>query len=173
MGIDINLRAIEATPQTFDRFGAVVTTEGCNPVFESPEFDFFGRLASTSFGESVAFGMVVARPGPMVSMVFERHRNTPELIAPLTGTVAVVLGEKGDAPPDDSGFSAFIVKPGRALIIAPGVWHFAPLASSSTVSILIGFREGTPNDDVEVHNLGEERGVRFQVSVPAGGDGAQ
>ena len=161
---EIKLSVREATTDSLAPFGRVITHRDREPTFDSPEFAFFADLAIAGFGPETAFGMVVARPGPLTATTFERHHLTPELVAPLDGEVVVILGAKSDqGPPPVTDYTAFRVRPGTVLLLDPGVWHFAPLAIDSIVSILIGFRRGTPSDDVEIVNLEEQNETRFLV----------
>ncbi len=162
----ITLQPKPLDAQSFARYGHIISHNKREPAYHCPEFDFYADIAVQEFGYEVAFGMVTARAVTNTANTFERHQRTAELIAPLNGDVIVVLGPRShDGPPADDQFEAFHIVSGTAIIVNAGIWHFAPLAISDDVSILIGFRNGTPSEDLEVHNLEEMRGTRFVLEM--------
>lgn len=82
-------------------------------------------------------GMVVTRPVDGVVSAMERETKT-EFLIPISGPViqtVAVPGNLGDhtEQPSPETVRAFIVRPGQAIVMAPGTWHWAamPLAQET------------------------------------------
>src|SRR2546423_13681363 len=68
------------------------------------------------------------------------------MIVALTGDclVYVASGPEEAAP---GAFEVFRLRPGQGVILAPGVWHGAPLAASGPAAAMVLLREGTGVED--------------------------
>ncbi len=83
-------------------------------------------------------GFVRAQSGVCEISEMERERGT-EIIIPVEGEIIQVvalgsIGEDGTERPDPRSAQAFVLKPGTALLMAPGVWHAAAFGSVGEAS---------------------------------------
>ena len=114
---------------SFAPFGRVVTLDsGALPDLVTTSgsgwTDAYTREPLTR--ENPNLGMTSALGMPFTSTVMERHANVEEALLPaasaLVLAVAVATDEKAPRAED---VRAFIVAPGTAVILNPGVWHDA------------------------------------------------
>lgn len=160
------VQAVQVSPARFSRFGRVVSRAGHTPAFASTEFDFYHALVTADFGGNVALSMVDSRDTSKVADTFERHFKTPELMVPMDNDIVIVVGEKSKKGlPGIGHYEAFVVPQGSAVLIDAGVWHFAPFPVRDSSRILIGFREGTPDSDVEILKTSEELGLVLEAVI--------
>lgn len=114
---------------SFAPFGRVVMLDsGAFPdlVFtEGPEWaDVYTRTALTR--ENPNLGMTSAPGMPFTSTVMEQHANVEEALLPAGSAIVLAVAEAidGEAPRAED-VRAFVVAPGTAVILNPGVWHDA------------------------------------------------
>ena len=158
------LRIQELTSENALPYGTLINKTVKAPAYECEEFDFWNELAIEETSGAISVGMVEARPQGLVATTFERHVQTGELLAPLDGDVILVLGAPTEAPtPDVNQVEAFRLRAGSAILLKRGAWHYAPMVRDEPVRVLVVFRKGTPDDDLEMHKIDEEVGMRFEV----------
>ncbi|HEY0388433.1 MAG TPA: ureidoglycolate lyase [Gaiellales bacterium] len=97
----------------------------------------------------------------------ERHMRTEELIAPLSGGCLLYVGppdrlEQPDALPPLERFRVFRIAAGQGVVLAPGVWHGAPLADGSPATAMVLLQKGTGTDDTVVVRF-EHRPVQIDA----------
>ena len=153
----------EITAENVAPYGTLVTRSAAEPAFSSDEFDFWNELAVDETFGALSVGMVEARAQELTASTFERHAGTSELLAPLDGDVIIVLGEPTSGGPDVEKFEAFRLRAGSAILLGIGTWHFAPMTRDGTVAVLVVFRKGTPDNDMEIHRIDEELGAEFHI----------
>ncbi|MFP4611841.1 MAG: ureidoglycolate lyase [Spirochaetaceae bacterium] len=146
-------------------YGTLIDNSGTEPTADFTQFAFWNELAEDELSGTVAYGMVQSKPEGLTATTLERHVHTTELLAPLDGDVILIMGKptSGDTPNPDA-VGAFRLPQGKAFIFNKGTWHFAPLAERHPVHNLIMFRKGTPDDDLEAHDLQQERNIVFEVT---------
>lgn len=152
-------RALEHEP--FARYGAVVEQPGRAHDAEGPGWRWWAETASlASTGDAYGIGFLDLEPAPLRFDWAERHDRSPEMIVALAGECLVYVAP---ADPDDGApgaFEVFRLHPGQAVILAPGVWHGAPLAASGPAAAMVLLREGTGTEDTAI--------VRFEAVQVAG-----
>ena len=145
-------------------YGTLVDTALAEPTVAGDEFSFWNELAVDDTQGAVSVGIVEARPNELKATTFERHTATGELLAPLNGDVILVLGEATEAnAPNLERFGAFRLPPGSALLLKSGTWHYAPLVEEQPVKVLVVFRKGTSDSDMELHEIDKELNSVFHV----------
>ena len=82
-------------------------------------------------GSKPVVGIVLTRP-PGGSISGMEREPTVEFLLPVTGPIVQAVALPGDLndhaeQPDASTVRAFIVRPGQAIAMAPGTWHYAAL----------------------------------------------
>lgn len=156
----------ELSEHVFDDFGSFVHTAQQDPAAQLAEFSFWNKLAVLNL-TIVSIGMVEAHPqSKMVSTTFEQHERTTESLIPAGGDVVLVLAKSiADAADqiDLQSVRAFRLKAGDAVVLNPGVWHFAPLALRKSVKVWVLFENDTPVNDVRMRHVDKEDGVTFIV----------
>ncbi|MBU8913280.1 MAG: ureidoglycolate lyase [Spirochaetales bacterium] len=158
------LQIQELTSENANPYGTLISKTVKEPAYECEEFDFWNELAIEETSGVISVGMVEARPQKLTATTFERHTRTGELLAPLDGDVILVLGRPTDgSTPDVNQVEAFRLRSGAAILLKRGAWHYAPMVSDKPVRVLVVFRKGTPDDDLEMHKIDEEIGMRFEV----------
>jgi ureidoglycolate lyase len=105
---------------------------------------------------------------PFVQTCAERHMQTPELLLPTGGDMIVAIGapdhlQEPARLPGPARFAAFRVPEGNAIIMKPGVWHWAPFAVDATIRLLVIFKAGTSQNDVTVVDFPREGVLELEV----------
>lgn len=160
----------DATAEALQPYGTLIDPEGVEPAFDSPVFSFWNDLSLGEMDRTVTFGMVQTKPGEMVAPMLERHLKTTETLVPMEEEIILVLAEPHDSPSDGDWpvletAAAFRVKPGTAVTLKKGTWHYVPLVPGrKQARTLIVFRQGTPSEDLEVRELQEKKGVTIRVA---------
>jgi ureidoglycolate lyase len=139
---------------------------GVDPAFDSEVFSFWNDLSVGDVsGASVSFGLVRTKPGDMKAPMLERHINTTETLVPLDEDIVLVLAEPSPAEtPDLDTLAAFRIPRGTPVTLRKGTWHYVPLIPGKKEGrTLVVFRQGTPGDDLQVHEVLEKDGVSITV----------
>ena len=138
-----------AAPDSFARFGAVVSAPTAEPTAADATFRYWSDLAHFQIDGETEIGLctVYRQSAPRVAWM-ERHDRTPEILVPTDGPFLLpVMDEGGEV-------EVFRVEPGEAVVIAPGVWHSACLpADAEQATYLVVFRRGTPQEDVAKQDI--------------------
>lgn len=119
------------TREAFAPFGQAVPKPAGRPTSAGEAFDcWFG--VGTLHGRDLRLGQVLARrPAGGVVEAMERHPDI-ELLMPATGPLVQVVAPGRDlADPLEQARAgeavAFLLEPGEAVVVAPGVWHAAAM----------------------------------------------
>ncbi|HEX9006952.1 MAG TPA: ureidoglycolate lyase [Bacteroidota bacterium] len=138
----------KVSPQSFARFGRVVSTPTDAPTSQGPEYKFWSDIAHYEIGGETEIGLctVYQQPDTTLSSV-ERHLRTPEILIPIDGPfILPLVREEGGK----DVVEAFRVEVGEAVVINTGVWHGPCLPVGRThESYFVIFRRRTPYEDVE------------------------
>jgi ureidoglycolate lyase len=94
------------------------------------DWDCWFPLATFSEGKMAA-GIVITRPTNAEIRAMEREPTT-EFLLPISGPIIQTVALPGDLSdhteqPNGATVKAFIVRPGQAIVMAPGTWHWAAL----------------------------------------------
>lgn len=148
----MNVKIQKATPESFGRFGKVVSAPTAAPTAEAEEFKFWSDIAHYQIQGETEIGLctVYAQPKMAVSGV-ERHLQTPEILIPIDAPFVLPVLLEGDS---EENLVAFKVDLGEAAVINEGVWHGAclPVGKAESTYFVI-FRRGTPHEDVAKKNV--------------------
>lgn len=127
--ITLDIRPLDK--DVFAPFGQAVPRPAGPPTSTGDGFDcWFG--VGTLFGRDLRLGQVAARrPTGGCIAAMERHPDI-ELLMPATSPLVQVVAPGRDLAdpqeePDAGQAIAFLLQPGEAVVIAPGVWHAAAL----------------------------------------------
>lgn len=152
----ITLPLTRLTREAFAPFGQAVPVPEGPPTSFGESFDcWFG--VGTLHGSNLHLGQVRARrPADGCITTMERHPDI-ELLMPAAGALIQVvapgrdLADASEQPRAEEAV-AFLIAPGEAVVVAPGVWHAAALpADDETLYWFAGLphapekgREATP-----------------------------
>ncbi len=145
----------------FSEYGMLVTTEGKTPDADNTAFRFWDQLGKIE-KHANSIGIVRAFPrSPRVCPLLEKHKDTSETLIPIEDGIVLVcaLSQQGAAhKPDLSTVKAVHVRKGEALMLKPGVWHYAPMVTEREVNIFVIFKAETPE-----HDLIKQEGLEIVV----------
>jgi ureidoglycolate lyase len=150
----------------FAPFGAVIDRPDRAVDAAGPGWSWWGEtelVAPTEAGYGI--GYLDLEPAAPSFDWAERHLRSQELIAPLSGGCLVYVGppqapERPDALPPLERFRVFRLEAGQGVVLAPGVWHGAPLADGGPAKAMVLLQKGTGTDDTVVVRF-EDRPVRI------------
>ena len=142
-------------------YGEILSTEGRGPDADTFGFRFWDCLGKIDV-QTASIGIVRAFPThPRMCPSLERHSNSSEALIPVEGEIVVVcaLSMRDNADRVDfASVKAIPVKRGEALILSPGVWHYAPMVKEHEVNTFVIFQFETLQRDIV-----KEEGVQITV----------
>ena len=152
----MNLPIIDLTPDRFAPYGQVIAPPTAPPDAAGPGWRWWAETALLpETDRPYAVGYLDLRPALLTFDWAERHLRSAEVIVPVGGDCLVYVAppdhpdQPARRPPLDR-FEVFRVRSGRAVLLAPGVWHGAPLAIDRPLAALVLLRQGTGTDDVDL-----------------------
>jgi hypothetical protein len=149
--------------QTGDGYVRLILPSGSpKPEAGGPDYSYQQVLGTGELGESGIMAELVCRKRPLVLGTLERHLATPEILVALDGDVIVCaaapLVDPARCQPAD--IRAFMLRQGQALWMDKGTWHWLPFPTQTAqVSLLLIFREGTGDRDIEFRELAQPIGI--------------
>ncbi len=153
----MKLRVQELTAESFSEFGQVcVAPPKIKPEHSCDEFDWWpDMMVFDSIKGQYGAGFALAKKSPFQQTCSERHMETPEFLLAVDGDMVVIVGppDYPDEParlPDFSRFAAFKVKAGEAILMKPGVWHYAAMPMKDEMYMYCIFAKGTSEKDNRV-----------------------
>lgn len=153
--------------EAFAPYGTVLDPERAAPKMRQEIFTFWDALAEMRIAgkTTVALLEVVAR-GPEFSKL-ERHVRTEEVFFALDGPVVVLVGAPSPraALPDPATVKAFRLPAGKGVFLREGCWHWIPFPLQARSRLLVIFRAGTPDEDLDIQDLQEAQGISFRIAV--------
>lgn len=122
--------AEELTVEGFAPYGQAILVPEDPPPKTGEDWDCWFGLGGLSESRP-AVGIVLTRPTDGFIATMEREPTT-EFLLPISGPVIQAVAVPGDLTdhsqqPDASTVRAFIIRPGQAIIMTPGTWHWAAL----------------------------------------------
>ena len=131
------IEAEDVTQAAVAPFGSALMFHDAAPTSQGEWWNCWEGTAELSKGRQWV-GFVRTQCGICQISEMEREPGT-EIIIPVEGEIAQVvalgtIGEDGVERPDALTARAFLLKPGTALVMAPGVWHAAAFGSTSDAS---------------------------------------
>jgi len=120
----------ELSPEAFAPYGEAVVMPSTPALKTGEDWECWFGLGSFGACEPVV-GIVVTRPTDGRIAAMEREPKV-EFLLPITGPVVQAVALPGDLSdhtqqPDAATVRAFIIRPGQAILMAPGTWHWAAL----------------------------------------------
>ena len=162
--VDLNVHELSA--ESFAGYGKFLDSALVKPDAEESDFAFYYNLMEADFHDPVAISIVESKlQEDLYGNSLETHFETPEVLIPLDGTIYLVLTKSEAADmkkPDLNSAKAFVVKPGQAVLLPPGIWHRAPLSLAKPVKTCCLVRKGTPQDNITYY-LKDSYDLRFRV----------
>lgn len=164
------MRAVQAYPLDdvgFEPFGRVLRVpapDTAAPTISRPGVTLFGDLARiAAVGDDVEFGLAVLAPREPGLDRLERHGRTAELLFAVRGDFVLAVAPPGGDVPLPEEVCCFVVRTGEGCVLKPSAWHWAPYPMHGTCEVLVGFRAGTPHDDMHIVPLhgGEDMSVEW------------
>lgn len=156
--------ALAARPlghDAFTRYGTVVERPQRPHDAEGPGWRWWAETATlAATGGAYGIGFLDLEPAPSRFDWAERHARSPEMIVALAGDCLVYVAPADPGRDEPGPFEVFRLCPGQGVILDPGVWHGAPLASSGRAAAMVLLREGTGVKDTAI--------VRFEAVQVAG-----
>ena len=121
---------VALSAEAFEPFGRAVTLPSGSPSSFGDHFDCWFNMAELT-GRDLKLGQVIARRGEGIVATMERHPDI-EFLLPVTGPLIQVVAPGRDLAdnheaPDAAEAIAFLLHPGEAVVVAPGVWHAAAM----------------------------------------------
>ena len=140
-----------------------ILPSGCpEPEAGGPDFTYHQVLSPDELGESAIMAELICRKRVPVLDRLERHLRTPEILAALDGDVIVCVAppEVDPARCEPADIRALPLRQGQALWLDRGTWHWLPFPTrSARVTLLLLFREGTGDRDLEFRDLAQPIGL--------------
>ena len=142
-----------------------------SPEGRGDDYSYHQVLDPGELGEGGIMAELICRKRPLLLRTLERHVDSPEILAAMDGDVVVCAAAPGVDPSrcTSAGIRAFLVRRGQSLWMDKGTWHWLPFpVREEQVTMLLIFREGTGDCDIEFRDLEEP----FAIEVdPAAGRG--
>ncbi len=148
----MEIPAVVPTEKDIAEYGILIRTESIEPDTLTEDFSFWDGLGKLHFSQG-SVGLVRSYPRSRhICPSLERHERTSETLIPVNGDITVVCAlstkEEDSAQVDTNTLRAFTVKKGEALILHPGVWHYAPMVQDTVTDTFVIFQQDTLNDDL-------------------------
>ncbi len=150
-----NLRLGAVRPDLFAPFGAVVemgrpavAVNGGTALRHDVD-RFTASAARTGFSLVTSIYEATAQDLPRPVGLLERHRNSPQLIMPVSGDGHAVIAclSGPDGAPDLSTLAAFRFTARQGMVYRPGLWHHPILALGQPAHFLVqSWQDGTEAD---------------------------
>ncbi|MEM1907695.1 MAG: ureidoglycolate lyase [Thermosphaera sp.] len=157
----------ELDNETFAPYGAVLDPERASPKMKEDIFTFWDNLAVMNVQGNLTVALLEVYSRAREFSKLERHVRTEEVFFALDGDVVVLVGTPTppQAPPDPSTVRAFRLQAGQGVFLRAGTWHWIPWPWKPRSRLLVLFRQGTPDYDLEIRDLKKEQGLSFRISV--------
>jgi ureidoglycolate lyase len=136
----------------FAPFGRTVTRPTTTPAGELPGgvLRYWADVVTIpDVGGALGVGYATLAVRPFVQTCAEQHVHSMEVLTPIGGDMIVVVSPAtgaGELPPLDC-FAAFRVAEGQAVVLDPGVWHYAPFAIDGPMAFTVLLKAFTNRDD--------------------------
>lgn len=149
----ITLEVQPMTPEAFAPYGVLIGKYG------AVDLDLEGSAAS------VVIQRVEARP--MTFDFLGRHQRTEQVFIPLGGAKSIIVvaapSAEHEAWPDVRRMAAFLSDASCAFKLHRGTWHTTAFPLMERASFVVVDREGTLDEDYDLHDLKTSLGVVIQI----------
>ena len=153
MSGELAVRALDAG--AFAAYGTVVQRPERAHDAEGPGWRWWAETAGLApTGDPYGIGFLDLRPAPLRFDWAERHERSPEMIVALSGACLVYVSAPAPDRDEPEAFEVFRLGSGQGVILAPGVWHGAPLAVDGPAAAMVLLRERTGVEDTAIVRFG-------------------
>lgn len=161
------LKVRELTAKDFAPYGFVITVREKKPKLKEKIFTFWDGLAVMKAEGDIGFSLLEVVKREREFSKFERHLSTQEVFFAIDGDVIVIVGEPTPNMdrPDLGRAAAFRLIAGEGILMHKGTWHWVPYPYGDKAHLLIVFRAGTPDEDVEIKDMKEIEEVEFVIEL--------
>lgn len=140
------------TEQDFSEYGTLLSSPN-DDVTRTDELQYWRGISTCTMGKMTS-GLLKVFPREPVISELERHIQTNEIVTVLSGSGIMGFAKPGDTPEDSLKF--FQVRQGDSFSMFPGTWHSLILPENDgNVELLILFKEGTEDSDLDFRKLSE------------------
>jgi|GEM_PF-6722894 len=157
----LRLTPAAATAANFAPYGRFYPAGAA--VFTAPSFAWYENLNASlrvSDTDGMEIGFVQVTAADPRQWELERHQHTREVMIAVGGTLYITLAVGEAVNAED--YAAFILPPGSAAVLDPGIWHLAPKSTEIGAAAIILYNPGTGTQDKEVITVAD-RG--FEVDI--------
>lgn len=144
------------TAEAFAPFGTVIQQPIGAPNATGPGWQWWGETVLLA-GDQRPYGIgyLALEPADLQFDWAERHMRSAELLIPSGGDCLVYVGppdhpDQPDRLPSLDQFRVFRVQQGEGVLLAPGMWHGAPLAIDRPLNVVVLLLQGTGATDTSV-----------------------
>lgn len=159
------VETLPAEPADFAPYGTILRLPGASdaePTIARDGVTLFSDLARLeAVGTDIELGLAVLDPREAVIDRMERHHQTSELLFAVEGAFVLPVAPASDEELAPESVRAFHVPKGQGCVMPPSTWHWAPLPIQGRCVVLVGFRAGTPSNDMHVQPLRGEAHVEI------------
>ena len=147
------------TKESFSPFGCFYDMVNPDGTAETGDFhSFYPDRLPVYFDKEIAFSpLVVNRLDPIKIGRIEYHKDTPEIILPLTDDAIIHVASPSKEVPTAEQTKAFLVPKNTMVKLKPFVWHYAPVpATNEKITVIIGLPVLTSKNNCLVVDLKED-----------------
>ncbi len=157
----------ELTNEAFSPYGSVLDHQKLKPKMNEEVFTFWDSLAKMDISGKTEIGFLEVISREPEFSEFERHTQTEETFFALEGEVIALVAAPSPRQdlPDVGTAKAFRLEAGKGICMREGTWHWLPYPLQESARLLVIFREGTPDDDLEIKDLAKAESIRFRIDI--------
>lgn len=158
----LNMKKIKLeklTKESFAPFGCYYDMANPDGYCSSGLFhSFYPDRVTARFNDEIALSpLVVKNYGEYKIDTIEYHKDTPEILIPITDDAIIHVALPSKGTPSVEQTKAFLVPKHTVVKLNPEVWHYAPLpANAKDITIIIGLPVLTYKNNCIVVNLKDE-----------------
>jgi len=158
----IKVKAKKLTAESFSKFGKVV--EIPRTLDETKTVNYWGTLATFKVEGQSEVGVCIVKKNSNRMDSMERHVKTPEVLVPIEGDFVLPVAlskdlEDPDERPSAENVEAFYVNDKQCLVMAEGVWHWAPFPAWEQASFFVIFKKETSKSDMAISKFKEGKEI--------------
>ncbi len=161
------IKAEELTDQSFAPYGTILNADRVTPKIKEEIFTFWDGLAELDIKGKTTVALLEVYPREPKFSKLERHARTEEVFFALDRDVIALVG--GPTPsadlPDLRTVKAFRLEAGKGVFLREGVWHWIPHPLGGKARLIVIFRKGTPEEDLDIKDVKEKQGIEFHIDV--------
>lgn len=161
------LPVLPASGGAFAAYGVYVAASEGAPLNQGAFVSYKEKVGVMDTGGPVSVGVLRLKKRDPEFHELERHVVTPEMLVAVEGDVVFPVAPAAcpASALDASAVEVFRLRQGEAVIMAPGVWHGLPFPLEEDATLLVVFKEGTPDHDFDLHDLKVARDLVFSVEL--------